>query len=99
MTNPLGKKISIPNKFSPNILFPISRADQRQGITHEFKGKDIWNLHEVIWINKMGKVFQNELSVVIDTSSPYTVESKSLKLFVNSFIYKRFNSLSEVKKS
>ena len=98
MTNPLGKKISSPNKFSPNILFPILRADQRQGITHEFKGKDIWNLHEVIWINKMGKVFQNELSVVIDASSPYTVESKSLKLFVNSFIHKRFNSISEVKK-
>ena len=46
----------------------------------------------------MGKVFHNELSVVIDASSPYTVESKSLKLFVNSFIHKRFNSLSEVKK-
>ena len=47
----------------------------------------------------MGKVFHNELSVVIDASSPYTVESKSLKLFVNSFIHKRFNSLSEVKKT
>ena len=98
MTNPLGKKIASPDKFSPNILFPISRADQRQGMTHAFRGKDIWNLHEVIWINKMGKVFHNELSVVIDASSPYTVESKSLKLFVNSFIHKRFNSLSEVKK-
>ena len=95
MTNPLGKKISSPDKFSPNILFPISRANQRQGMIHAFKGKDIWNLHEVIWINKMGKVFHNELSVVIDASSPYTVESKSLKLFVNSLIHKRFNSLLE----
>jgi len=98
VTNPLGKKISSPDKFSPNILFPISRANQRQGMIYAFKGKDIWNLHEVIWINKMGKVFHNELSVVIDASSPFTVESKSLKLFVNSLIHKRFNSLSEVKK-
>ena len=98
MTNPLGKKISSPDKFSPNILFPISRAEQRRGMAHAFKGKDIWNLHEVIWINKMGKVFHNELSVVINASSPYTVESKSLKLFVNSLIHKRFSTLSEVKK-
>ena len=98
MTNPLGKKISSLDKFSPRILFPISRTDQRQGMTHAFRGKDIWNLHEVIWINKKGQVFHNELSIVIDASSPYTVESKSLKLFVNSFIHKRFNSLSEVKK-
>ena len=98
MTNPLGKKIASPDKFSPNILFPISRADQRQGMTYAFRGKDIWNLHEVIWVNKVGKVFHNELSIVIDASSPCTVESKSLKLFVNSLIHKRFNSLSEVKK-
>ena len=47
MTNPLGKKIASPDKFSPNILFPISRTDQRLGMTHAFRGKDIWNLHEV----------------------------------------------------
>ena len=41
MTNPLGKKIASPDKFSPNILFPISRADQRQGMTRLWSALEI----------------------------------------------------------
>ena len=38
MAGPLGKKVAIPDTFSPEILFPISREDQRSGKDLIFQG-------------------------------------------------------------
>ena len=98
MAGPLGKKVAIPDSFNPKILFPISRDNQRKdkGLLFD-KGVDIWNLHEIFWLNKDSVSNHNELSMHIPADSKFTVESKSLKLFVNSLIHKRFESLKEVK--
>ena len=97
MAGPLGKKVAIPNSFSPEILFPIPRDDQRKDKDLIFdKGVDIWNLHEVFWLDQDSVSNHNELSIHIPADSKFTVESKSLKLFVNSLIHKRFESLKEV---
>ena len=97
MAGPLGKKVAIPDSFSPEILFPISRDNQRKDKDLIFeKGVDIWNLHEVFWLNQDSVSNHNELSIKIPADSKFTVESKSLKLFVNSLIHKRFESLKEV---
>ena len=57
---------------------------------------DIWNLYEIFWLNQDNISNHNELSIHIPADSKFTVESKSLKLFVNSLIHKRFESLEEV---
>ena len=97
MAGPLGKKVAIPDSFNPKILFPISRDNQRKDKNLIFeKGIDIWNLHEIFWLSKDSVSNHNELSIHIPADSKFTVESKSLKLFLNSLIYKRFESLKEV---
>lgn len=97
MAGPLGKKVAIPDSFSPEILFPISRDNQRKDKHLIFeKGMDIWNLHEIFWLNQDSVSNHNELSIHIPADSKFTVESKSLKLFVNSLIHKRFESQKEV---
>ncbi len=97
MAGPLGKKVAVPDSFSPEILFPISRDNQRKDKDLIFeKGMDIWNLHEIFWLNQESVSNHNELSIQIPADSKFTVESKSLKLFVNSLIHKRFESLKEV---
>ena len=97
MAGPLGKKVAIPDSFNPKILFPISRGNQRKDKDLIFeKGVDIWNLHEIFWLSKDSVSNHNELSIHIPADSKFTVESKSLKLFVNSLVYKRFESLKDV---
>ena len=97
MAGPLGKKVAVPDSFSPEILFPISRDNQRKDKDLIFeKGVDIWNLHEIFWLNLDSVSNHSELSVHIPADSKFTVESKSLKLFVNSLIHERFESQKEV---
>ena len=97
MAGPLGKKVAIPDSFNPEILFPISRDDQRKDKDLIFdKGVDIWNLHEVFWLDQDNVSNHTELSVHIPADSKFTVESKSLKLFINSLIHKRYSSKKEV---
>lgn len=97
MTGLLGKKVSNSKEFSPEILFPIERQEQRKRLNNsDFKGEDIWNIHELLWIDNNDCHHHNEISIVIPCSSAKIVESKSLKLFINSLVHKRFKSLSEV---
>ena len=98
MTGPLGKKVDAPSSFAPEILFSISRDQQRlkkQLINQN--GIDIWNIHELFWVDKKGHAYHDEISIHIPADSPKTVESKSLKLFLNSFIHQRFDNLNDVK--
>ena len=99
MAGPLGKKVDAPSSFAPEILFSISREQQRLG-KHliEQDGVDIWNIHELFWVDKKDCAHHEEISVHIPAQSPNTVESKSLKLFINSFIHKRFDHIDHVKK-
>ena len=64
MAGPLGKKVAVPDSFSPEILFPISRDNQRKDKDLIFeKGMDIWNLHEIFWLNHDSVSNHNELSI------------------------------------
>ena len=99
MVGPLGKKVNAPSSFAPEILFSISREQQRVG-KHliEQNGVDIWNIHELFWVDKKDCAHHEEISIHIPAQSPNTVESKSLKLFINSLIHKRFDHIDHVKK-
>jgi 7-cyano-7-deazaguanine reductase len=87
--SPLGKTVSYITEYDPSLLFPISRTGKRQeiglGETLPFMGMDIWNGYELSWLNARGKP-QVAIAVFnIPASSPNIIESKSFKLYLNSF--------------
>ena len=97
MDNPLGKKVGLPKSYDPNILFPIYRSEQRiqlEGLS--FSGFDAWNIHELLWVDENNNVHHDEICIKIDANSVAIPESKSMKLFLGSLVYKKFSDKTEV---
>lgn len=95
--NPLGLRSEYPSEYSPNLLFPILRADKRRllGIDSAelpFRGFDTWRAYEISWLNLRGKPEVAIGEFIIPANSPYLIESKSLKLYLNSLNQCRFDS-------
>ncbi len=86
--SPLGKTSGYSSQYDPGLLFPIARAEKRAelGITGSlpFFGMDVWNAYEVSWLNLRGKPQVAIATVQVPADSPNIVESKSLKLYLNS---------------
>lgn len=97
---PLGQTTSYPDTYDPSQLFPISRQLQRQsrGIGEQlpFAGDDVWFAYELSWLNLRGKPEVAIGKLTIPCDSPYLVESKSLKLYLNSLNGTKFASPEEV---
>ena len=89
----LGKQNSFSNNSS---LDRISRKESRKDFNEfESYGLDIWNAYEFSYLlNGKPKIVVLEIS--IPSNSKYTVESKSMKLFLNSFFNKSYAKQSEV---
>jgi 7-cyano-7-deazaguanine reductase len=86
----LGKKSLYDPIYNSEKLFQIQRMKQRNefGITSNtlpFFGFDCWNHYEVSWLNEKGKPVVGMAEIVYDCESPYIIESKSMKLYFNSF--------------
>lgn len=99
---PLGKTSENPNAYSPEILFPIPRSENRQtlGLADSTKlpffGVDIWNAYEISWLGLTGKPEVAIAQIQTPAESPFIFESKSLKLYLNSLNHSRFTSIEEV---
>ena len=61
-----------------------------------FRGKDVWNAYELTWLEPAGKPVVAVAAIEVDAESPHIIESKSLKLYLNSFAMERFGSPDEV---
>ncbi|MFI4940740.1 MAG: NADPH-dependent 7-cyano-7-deazaguanine reductase QueF [Burkholderiales bacterium] len=87
--SPLGKPASYQTEYDPALLFPIARKTNRDELgvsgTLPFFGVDIWNAYEVSWLNLRGKPQIAIASITVPADSPNIVESKSFKLYLNSF--------------
>lgn len=85
----LGKKAEYDPHYNPNKLFPILRKLNRDKIAVPeklpFFGFDIWNHYEVSWLNEKGKPIVGLAEIIYSCDSPYIIESKSMKLYFNSF--------------
>ncbi|QEY50496.1 NADPH-dependent 7-cyano-7-deazaguanine reductase QueF [Legionella longbeachae] len=97
----LGKKSIYDDSYNPNRLYPIPRSGKRQEIGIEptqlpFYGFDCWNHYEVSWLNAKGKPMVAIAEIYYDCSSPNLIESKSLKLYFNSFNNTRIQNVSEL---
>lgn len=89
-----------PTEYSPETLYPIARSMGRAAIGWQDDkltiGIDWWQAFEVSWLNSQGisQVAMARLS--IPASSPSIIESKSLKLYLNSLNFTEFASWQEV---
>ena len=98
---PLGQKSEYISIYTPSLLCGIARKQSRDalGLTAEslpFHGVDIWNAYELSWLDQRGKPVVAVAEIQIPCTSQFIVESKSLKLYLNSFNQTRFNAKEEV---
>ena len=93
---PLGRKVTYPRNYSPEVLRFIPRKISRtaNGIdtTLPFSGFDYWNAYEFSYLDSHGKPVVRILKFAVPAESENIVESKSLKLYLNSFNYERIDS-------
>jgi 7-cyano-7-deazaguanine reductase len=90
--SPLGKQSLNNQEYSPSILVPISRESFVSQITASIYGEDIWTAYEFYFCDAFGKAQARVLQFSISCTSPYIVESKSLKLYLNTYYTLCFDS-------
>ena len=97
----LGKSSAYVDQYDASLLFPIARADKRAeiGVTGAapFFGADLWTAFELSWLNLRGKPQVALVHFTIPAETPNIVESKSFKLYLNSFNNTRFADADAVK--
>ncbi|HLU00528.1 MAG TPA: NADPH-dependent 7-cyano-7-deazaguanine reductase QueF [Burkholderiaceae bacterium] len=95
---PLGRAVAYPHSYDPSQLFPIARAQNRSALRMPgpWFGADIWNAYEVSWLNGRGLPRVALARFTFPADSANLVESKSFKLYLNSFNESRFSSQEEV---
>ena len=95
----LGKATEYISVYSPQLLCPFPRQVKRDeiGVSGElpFAGYDIWNAFEISWLNLKGKPVVAMGEYHIPCESPNLIESKSFKLYLNSFNQTRIGGFSE----
>ena len=89
-----------PTEYSPETLYPIARSMGRDVIGWQDDkltvGIDWWQAFELSWLNQQGISQVAIARFAIPASSPFIVESKSLKLYLNSINFTEFGSWAEV---
>ncbi len=100
----LGKNIAkteYSQQYNYNLLFPIPRQPKREEIgilnNNIFFGADIWNAYEFSWLNIKGKPQIAILEFTFDSNTINIVESKSFKLYLNSFNQTKFENIEKIK--
>ena len=98
----LGKPTAYADQYDPALLFPIARAPQRArlGISGQprFFGADLWTAFELSWLGPRGKPQVAIAHVTVPCESTHLIESKSFKLYLNSFSGTRLADADEVRR-
>ena len=92
----LGKKADSPDRYDASLLFRIPRSENRIRYSIEntqlpFTGVDVWNCYEVSFLTANGLPVSRMMKMIYSCESEFLVESKSLKLYLNSFNMERFD--------
>jgi 7-cyano-7-deazaguanine reductase len=97
----LGKASAYTDQYDASLLFPIARQTKRDelgiGGTLPFMGADLWTAYELSWLNLRGKPQVALAHITVPCETPSIVESKSFKLYLNSFNNSRIDSVDEVR--
>jgi 7-cyano-7-deazaguanine reductase len=97
----LGKASAYADQYDPSLLYPLPREPKRREIglkgSLPFLGADLWTAFELSWLNLRGKPQVALAHITIPCESTHIVESKSFKLYLNSFNNTRFDSADAVR--
>lgn len=98
--NPLGEKSDNPSRYDPSILYPIPRWPARSLLDIDKKllmyGIDHWHAYELSWLDKSGKPQVAIAEFFFNSDSENIIESKSLKLYLNSLNGERYADKGKV---
>ncbi|KFF49854.1 NADPH-dependent 7-cyano-7-deazaguanine reductase [Gammaproteobacteria bacterium MFB021] len=98
---PLGRESAYPERYDAALLFPIERAANRAPLGIEatslpFVGGDEWWAFELSWLDPRGKPVVAVARFRLPADSPCLIESKSWKLYLNSFNQTTFSGRDQV---
>ena len=98
--SPLGRASAYIDRYDASLLFPLPRSPKRAelGLAAEtpFFGADLWTAYELSWLNLRGKPQVALAHFMVPCETPNLIESKSLKLYLNSFNNTRFADAAAV---
>jgi 7-cyano-7-deazaguanine reductase len=99
----LGKSTEYCSEYNPNLLQAVPRSLNRDDLSLQsnnlpFIGEDVWYGYELSWLNNKGKPVVAVAEFRFACTSPNLVESKSFKLYLNSFNQSKFDSINDVEK-
>lgn len=102
--SPLGQHSKYISEYDAGLLFPIPRGPKWDALELDadnlpFTGTDTWNGPELSWLNSKGKPVVMAGVFVLPSDSPNIIESKSFKLYLNSFNQTRFSSPEDVRET
>lgn len=91
----LGKRVEGSSNYNPSLILPIPRMENRKqySISNEnlpFIGWDIWHAYEFSAMTENGIPVTRVLKIKYNCNNEFLMESKSLKLYLNSFNMSRF---------
>lgn len=96
----LGKATEYKETYTPALLQAVPRSMNRAELNLSgalpFSGSDRWNGYELSWLNLKGKPQVAIMRCEVPASSPNLIESKSFKLYLNSFNQSHFDSFKSV---
>ena len=97
----LGKNSAYVDQYDASLLFPIPRAVKREELGIQgapiFFGADLWTAFELSWLNLKGKPQVALAHITVPAESTHIIESKSFKLYLNSFNATRFVDVQAVR--
>lgn len=98
---PLGKSSEYPDRYDPELLFPVARDENRRRLgladgRWPWFGEDLWQAWEISWLRQGGVPVVRWAEIRFPSASPSIIESKSLKLYLNSFNQSTFSSSEQV---
>lgn len=96
----LGKKSEGNEKYNPSLLVPIPRTENRKQYNIDdnnlpFKGFDVWHAYEFSSLTENGIPITRLLKLKYNCTSKFLIESKSLKLYLNSYNMTKFGTTTE----
>lgn len=96
----LGKQVDYPQTYAPNMLVAVPRVLNREYYALDeknlpFVGVDSWHAYELSFLTTRGLPVSGLLKLVYSATNPSLVESKSLKLYLNSFNMHTFGGTAQ----
>lgn len=100
----LGQKTEYASQYDRTLLQPVPRALNRDGLgitqNQPFTiGADIWTAYEISWITEKGLPQVAIADIYLDYQSQNLIESKSFKLYLNSFNQSKFADFNSVQQT